>query len=110
MFNTTNLSIEAVEGEGLLVALDLQGIYASSGSACASGQTEVSHVLKAIGVPIELAKGSIRLSLGHENTAEEIDHVIEILPKVVERLRAISPLWSDYKKGLRKSVISRPVE
>jgi cysteine desulfurase len=106
MFNTSNLSIEAVEGEGLIVGLDMQGICVSSGSACASGQTEVSHVLKAIGVPLELAKGSLRLSLGWENTLEEIEKVIEIVPRVVERLRTISPIWSDYKKGLRKSVIT----
>ncbi len=105
MFNTSNLSIEAVEGEGLIVGLDMQGICVSSGSACSSGQTDVSHVLKAIGVPLELAKGSLRLSLGRENTLEEIEKVIDVLPKVVDRLRAISPLWGDYKKGLRKSVI-----
>jgi len=105
MFNTTNISLEAVEGEGLIIGLDMQGICVSSGSACASGQTEPSHVLKAIGVPIELAKGSIRFSLGRENTDEEIEKVLEVLPKVVERLRGLSPLWSDYKKGLRKSVI-----
>jgi cysteine desulfurase len=106
MFNTSNLSIEAVEGEGLIIGLDMQGICVSSGSACASGQTEPSHVLKAIGVPIELAKGSIRFSLGRENTEEEIEKVIEVFPGVVERLRGLSPLWSDYKKGLRKSVIT----
>ena len=105
-FNTTNLSIEAVEGEGMIIGLDMQGICVSSGSACSSGHTEVSHVLKAIGVPLELAKGSVRLSLGRENTAEEIEKAIEVLPKVVERLRSISPIWGDYKKGLRKSVIS----
>jgi cysteine desulfurase len=106
MFNTSNISIEAVEGEGLIIGLDMQGICVSSGSACSSGQTEPSHVLRAIGVPIELAKGSIRFSLGRENTEEEIDKVLEVLPKVVERLRSLSPLWSDYKKGLRKSVIT----
>ena len=106
MFNTSNISIEAVEGEGLIIGLDMQGICVSSGSACSSGQTEPSHVLKAIGVPIELAKGSIRFSLGRENTDEEIEKVLEVLPKVVERLRGLSPLWSDYKKGLRKSVIT----
>ena len=106
MFNTSNLSIEALEGEGLIVGLDMQGFCVSSGSACASGATEPSHVLKAIGVPIELAKGSIRLSLGRENTSEEIDKVIDVLPKVVERLRSLSPLWGDYKKGLRKSIIT----
>ncbi len=106
MFNTSNLSIEAVEGEGLIIGLDMQGICVSSGSACSSGQTEPSHVLKAIGIPMELAKGSIRFSLGRENTDEEIDKVIDVFPKVVERLRGLSPLWSDYKKGLRKSVIA----
>ncbi len=106
MFNTSNLSIEAVEGEGLIIGLDMQGICVSSGSACSSGQAEPSHVLKAIGVPIELAKGSVRFSLGRENTEEEIDKVLDVLPKVVERLRNLSPLWSDYKKGLRRSVIA----
>jgi len=106
MFNTSNISIEAVEGEGLIIGLDMQGICVSSGSACSSGQTEPSHVLRAIGVPIELAKGSIRFSLGRENTEEEIDKVLDVLPKVVERLRGLSPLWGDYKKGLRKSVIT----
>ncbi len=106
LFNTANLSIEGVEGEGMIIGLDMQGICVSSGSACSSGQTEVSHVLKAIGVPLELAKGSVRLSLGYENTAEEIEKVIEVMPKVIERLRAMSPIWGDYKKGLRKSVIS----
>jgi cysteine desulfurase len=105
MFNTSNLSIEGVEGEGLIVGLDMQGICVSSGSACSSGATEPSHVLKAIGLPMELLKGSVRLSLGRDNTDEEIDRVLELMPKVVERLRAISPIWSDYKKGLRKSVV-----
>lgn len=105
MFNTSNLSIEGVEGEGLIVGLDMQGICVSSGSACSSGATEPSHVLKAIGLPMELLKGSVRLSLGRDNTDEEIDRVLDLMPKVVERLRAISPIWSDYKKGLRKSVV-----
>src|SRR5947207_8279683 len=107
MFNTSNLSIEAVEGEGLIIGLDMQGICVSSGSACSSGQTEVSHVLKAIGLPVEVAKGSIRFSLGWDNTAEEIDKVIDVLPGIVSRLRDISPLWGDYKKGLRPSVIGK---
>jgi len=105
LFNTSNLSIETVEGEGLIIGLDMQGICVSSGSACSSGQTDPSHVLKAIGLPIELSKGSVRFSLGWENTEEEIEKVIEVFPKVVERLRGLSPLWGDYKKGLRKSVI-----
>jgi len=105
MFNTANLSIEGVEGEGLIVGLDMQGICVSSGSACSSGATEPSHVLKAIGLPMELLKGSVRLSLGRDNTDEEIERVLDVMPKVVERLRAISPIWSDYKNGRRKSVI-----
>ena len=107
LFNTSNMSIECVEGEGLIIGLDMQGICVSSGSACASGQAEPSHVLKAIGVPIELAKGSLRLSLGHDNTEEDIDQVIETLPKIIDRLRSISPLWADYKNGTRKSVIGK---
>jgi len=83
MFNTSNMSIEAVEGEGLIIGLDMQGICVSSGRACSSGQTEASHVLKAIGVPMELAKGSVRLSLGRDNTEEEIERVIDVFPKVV---------------------------
>jgi len=105
LFNTSNLSIESVEGEGLIIGLDMQGICVSSGSACSSGATEPSHVLKAIGLPVELSKGSVRLSLGRENTEEEIDKVLEVLPKVVERLRALSPIWGDIQKGIRKSVI-----
>jgi cysteine desulfurase len=107
LFNTLNMSIEGVEGEGLIIGLDLQGICVSSGSACSSGQTDVSHVLRAISLPVELAKGSVRMSLGRDNTAEDIDRTIEVLPEVAERLRKISPIWSDYKKGLRPSVISR---
>jgi cysteine desulfurase len=101
------MSVECVEGEGMIIGLDMQGVCVSSGSACSSGQTEVSHVLKAIGLPVELAKGSIRFSLGWDNTAEDIDKVIEVLPGIVNRLRDISPLWGDYKKGLRKSVIAK---
>jgi len=107
LYTTSNMSVECVEGEGLIIGLDMQGICVSSGSACSSGQTEVSHVLKAIGLPVELAKGSIRFSLGWDNTAEEIDKVIEVLPAIVNRLREISPLWGDYKKGVRKSVIAK---
>jgi len=107
LYTTLNMSVESVEGEGLIIGLDMQGICVSSGSACSSGQAEVSHVLKAIGLPIELAKGSVRFSLGWDNTAEEIDKVIDVLPGIVNRLRDISPLWGDYKKGLRKSVISK---
>lgn len=105
LYHTLNMSLECIEGEGLIVALDLEGIMVSSGSACSSGSTEPSHVLKAIGVPLELAKGSVRFSLGRENTAEDIEAAVRAVPKAVERLRSISPLWGDYKKGLRPSVI-----
>ncbi len=107
LFNTSHLSIEALEGEGLIMGLDMEGLCVSSGSACSSGQTAPSHVLRAIGVPLELSKGSVRFSLGRDNTEEEIERVLEVFPKVVERLRHLSPLWGDYQKGLRKSVITK---
>ncbi len=84
--------IEGVEGEGVLMALDLEGIAASSGSACTSGSLEPSHVLRAMGVPETLARGSLRLSVGRENTMEQIERVLAVLPQVVERLRSLSPL------------------
>jgi hypothetical protein len=84
--------IEGVEGEAVLMALDLEGIAASSGSACTSGSLEPSHVLKAMGVPDELARGSLRLSVGKDNTHQDIERVLEVLPGIVERLRALSPL------------------
>lgn len=84
---------EGVEGESLVHLLDLQGISASTGSACASGSTEPSHVLRAIGLPQELANGSLRLTLDENNTAEDVDDILEQLPPVIERLRALSPLW-----------------
>jgi len=87
-----NVSIEYVEGESLLLNLDMKGIAASSGSACTSGSLDPSHVLLAIGLPHEIAHGSLRLTLGHENTAEDIDYVLEVLPEIVGRLRAMSPL------------------
>jgi cysteine desulfurase len=105
LYNTSNLSVEAVAGESLIIGLDLQGICVSSGSACSSGQTDPSPVLQAIGLPVELAKGSVRFSLGRGNTAKEINEVITVFPKLVERLRNVSPVWNDYKKGLRKSAI-----
>ena len=81
-----------VEGESILLALDLAGIAASSGSACTTGSVEPSHVLVAMGVPPELARGSLRLSLGRENTDEDVDRLLEVLPGVVERMRALSPI------------------
>ncbi len=93
-----NISIEFIEGESLLLNLDMNGIAASSGSACTSGSLDPSHVLLAIGLPHEIAHGSLRLSLGKYNTMEEVDRVIAVLPGVVEKLRAMSPLYEAYVK------------
>jgi cysteine desulfurase len=93
--NTTNISFEFVEGEGILLLLNELGIAASSGSACTSGSLEPSHVLRAMGVPFTAAHGSIRFSLSRYNTMEEVDYVIENLPQVIENLRSISPYWKD---------------
>jgi cysteine desulfurase len=92
--NTTNISFEFVEGEGILLLMDEYGICASSGSACTSGSLQPSHVLRAMGVPFTMAHGSIRFSLSIYNTAEEIDLVIDRLPPIIERLRSMSPYWT----------------
>lgn len=88
-----NISFEGVEGESLLLMLDMQGICASSGSACTSGSLDPSHVLLAIGLVHEVAHGSLRLTLDEDNTSEDIDHILETVPAVVSRLRDMSPLW-----------------
>lgn len=88
-----NISIRYIEGEALLLSLDMKGIAGSSGSACTSGSLDPSHVLLAIGLPHEIAHGSLRLSLSEENTAEEVDYTIDALVEIVERLRAMSPLY-----------------
>lgn len=95
-----NISFEGIEGESLLLFLDMAGICASSGSACTSGSLDPSHVLLAIGLPHEIAHGSLRLSMSEENTDEEINYVIEQVSKIVERLRSMSPLW---EKIIKKS-------
>lgn len=95
--NTANISFEFVEGESLLLNLDMKGIAASSGSACTSGSLEPSHVLVAMGISLELAHGSVRFSLGKSNTVEEIDYLIEIMPPIVERMRSMSPLFAGHK-------------
>jgi cysteine desulfurase len=92
--NTVNLSFPYVEAESLLLELDLRGVAVSSGSACMSGSGEPSHVLLAMGIPPELCRGSLRFSLGSGNTEDEINYVLEILPGIVERIRAMSPLAS----------------
>ena len=88
-----NVSIRYIEGEALLLSLDMKGIAGSSGSACTSGSLDPSHVLLAIGLPHEIAHGSLRLSLSEENTTEEVDYTIDALVEIVERLRAMSPLY-----------------
>jgi cysteine desulfurase len=87
-----SVCFEALEGEALILSLDLKGIAASTGSACSSGSLEPSHVLKAMGVPIEMAHGSARFTLGRSNTREEVDFVLQVLPDIVERLRSMSPV------------------
>jgi len=87
-----SLCFEALEGEALILSLDLKGVAASTGSACSSGSLEPSHVLTAMGVPIEIAHGSARLTLGRDTTREDIDYVLEVLPDIVSRLRSMSPL------------------
>ncbi|MBR0235459.1 MAG: cysteine desulfurase NifS [Clostridia bacterium] len=100
-----NMCFEGIEGESLLLLLDMKGIEASSGSACTSGSLDPSHVLLAIGLPHEVAHGSLRLSLSEENTPEEIEYIIEKVPEVVEYLRNMSPVWDELCKGERKHVI-----
>lgn len=92
----SNISFRFIEGEGLLLNLDLKGICASSGSACTSGSLDPSHVLLVIGLPHEIAHGSLRISIGKYNTKEEIDYVIECLVEIVGRLREMSPLWEKF--------------
>ncbi|MBR4538286.1 MAG: cysteine desulfurase NifS [Clostridia bacterium] len=91
-----NVSIQYIEGEALLLRLDLAGIAASSGSACTSGSLDPSHVLLAIGLPHEVAHGSLRLSLTDSNTEEEVDEALRVLPKIVSDLRAMSPMYDDF--------------
>ena len=102
---TVNMCFEGIEGESLLLLLDSKGICASSGSACTSGSLDPSHVLLSIGLPHEVAHGSLRLSIGEYNTMEQIDHIIESVPPVVEYLRSISPVWEELENGTRKHLI-----
>ena len=102
---TVNMCFEGIEGESLLLMLDDEGICASSGSACTSGSLDPSHVLLAIGLPHEVAHGSLRLSIGEYNTMAEIDHICEAVPKVVAYLRGMSPVWDELQKGQRQHLI-----
>ncbi len=103
--NNFNMSFEGIEGESLLLLLDDKGICASSGSACTSGSLDPSHVLLAIGLPHEIAHGSLRLTLSKFSTEQEIDETIKAVPEIVEYLRTISPVWDKLKKGEIKHVI-----
>ncbi len=96
--NNLNISFQFIEGESLLIMLDMKGICASSGSACTSGSLDPSHVLLAIGLPHEIAHGSLRLTLGEENTKEELDYVIDSIKEIVQKLRDMSPLYEDFMK------------
>ena len=98
--NNANFSFIGVEGETLLLDLDAAGVSASTGSACTSGSLDPSHVLMAIGLSHELAHGSLRLTLGKQNTEDDIDYVLDVLPKIIARRREMSPLWDDYLKSL----------
>lgn len=96
-----NFSFEFIEGESLLLMLDMKGIAASSGSACTSGSLDPSHVLLAIGLPHEIAHGSLRVTFGEENTDADVDYLLDVLPVIVERLREMSPLYETVKRGNR---------
>ncbi|MGV3024625.1 cysteine desulfurase NifS [Clostridium thermobutyricum] len=94
-----NVGFEFIEGESILLSLDFEGVCASSGSACTSGSLDPSHVLLAIGLPHEKAHGSLRLTMGDGTTEEDVDYVIKTLPPIIERLRKMSPLWTDFIKN-----------
>ena len=96
--NNVNMCFEGIEGESLLLMLEMNGIYASSGSACTSGSLDPSHVLLSIGLPHEIAHGSTRMTFSEETTEEDIDYILETVPKIVANLRAMSPLWEKIMK------------
>ncbi len=96
--NNANFSFQFIEGESLLIMLDMKGFSASSGSACTSGSLDPSHVLLGIGLPHEMAHGSLRVTLGEQSTEEDIEHLLEVLPDIVSRLREMSPLYEDFMK------------
>ena len=96
--HNVNISFEFIEGESILLNLDMKGICASSGSACTSGSLDPSHVLLAIGLPHEIAHGSLRLTLGRENSQEDVDYVLEVLPDIINKLRQMSPLFAKRKE------------
>ncbi|MBN2220724.1 MAG: cysteine desulfurase NifS [Vallitaleaceae bacterium] len=103
--NNVNLSFEFIEGESLLIMLDMNQVCASSGSACTSGSLDPSHVLLAIGLPHEIAHGSLRITLGESTRKEDLDYVVEKLQVIVKRLREMSPMYEDFKQGKIKSIV-----
>ena len=102
---TVNMCFEGIEGESLLLMLDLKGVAASSGSACTSGSLDPSHVLLAIGLPHEIAHGSLRLSFSDNNTLDDAKYICEVLPPIIERLRSMSPLWDEIKEREKKNAL-----
>ena len=100
-----NMCFEGIEGEGLLLLLDAKGICASSGSACTSGSLDPSHVLLALGLPHEVAHGSLRISLSEYNTEEDVQAILKAVPEVVSYLRGMSPVWEELEKGERPHLI-----
>ncbi len=104
--NNINFSFEFIEGEGMLLQLAARGICVSSGSACTSGSLDPSHVLLAIGLPHEIAHGSLRMTIGRDTTLEDIDFTIDELKKVLDLLRSMSPLYEDFKQGKYESIIA----
>ena len=103
--NNVSFCFEGIEGESLLLLLDMQGVAASSGSACTSGSLDPSHVLLAIGRVHDVAHGSLRLSLCEYNTDEEVDHILKVVPEVVQTLRNMSPVWRDLQTGKREYIL-----
>ena len=103
--NNVSFCFEGIEGESLLLLLDFKGVAASSGSACTSGSLDPSHVLLAIGRVHDVAHGSLRLSLSDDNTDEEMDHILKVVPEVVQHLRNMSPVWRDLQTGKREYIL-----
>ena len=102
---TVNMCFEGIEGEALLLLLDRKGVCASSGSACTSGSLDPSHVLLSLGLPHEIAHGSLRLSLSEYTAEEEVEHIIKVVPQVVEYLRNMSPVWDELERGVKPHLI-----
>ena len=105
MVNNVNISFEFIEGEGMLLQMAGNGICVSSGSACTSGSLDPSHVLLAIGLPHEIAHGSMRMTLDRDTTKEDIDFACDTLAQVISNLRMMSPLYEDFKNGKYESII-----